>query len=251
MIITEAPIYMIMFTGGAMGHFIAQVILSIKYDRSYFNISNDGSCHALRYNKNRNFCYLRVGGNHYESIKKRIINLDYDLDNSSKRIDRRSFKKRFRIPKKDKPDIFYITKEVNPWYLTTNHFHFSENDCYDTFENTVSQFPNLKFLVIQSYESDIELLTMLKHKKDIDKQPYKDVVRQIERDNNCKVNMLKYLDSKSINYTTIEFRNIIDNPLLCYNIICDYLGENSILQQDILQKWNDYISINEKLYGKL
>jgi len=85
----------------------------------------------------------------------------------------------------------------------------------------------------------------------MDKHPYKDAVRQIERDNNCKVNMLKYLDSKLINYTTIEFRNIIDNALLCYNIICDYLGENSILQQDILQKWNDYISINEKLYGKL
>jgi len=97
----------------------------------------------------------------------------------------------------------------------------------------------------------MELLSLLKHKKDMFKLSYKDAKRQVKRDNEAQVNMLRYFDIKSIAYTTMEFRDIITNPLLCYNIICNYLGEKSILQQDILQKRNDYISINEKLYGKL
>ena len=235
MIMSKSPIYMLMFVGGAMGHFIGQVILSIKNERlQHFNTNDKGCCHRLAYDKNSNFCYLEIGSDHCESIKSSRIRLMYDtgIGVNSKKITRTQFRRNFVIPKKSKTDIFYITKRIMPWYFTLNHFHFTENDYYDSFENTISQFLNLKFLVIRSYDSDMELLSLLKHQKTMFKLPYNEAKRQVERDNEAQVNMLRYLDVKSIAYTTMKFRDIITYPLLCYNIICDYLGENSKLQQE-------------------
>jgi len=260
MIITKAPIYMIMFVSGSMGHFIAQVLLAIKENNlGHFNIDSKGGCHDLQYAKNENFCYVRMHNNKYALLEnKNFIDIAYDVSknlhliNRKKEIDKLTFEKNFIVPKKTKPDVFYITNKVKPWYLTLNHFHYTEYEYYDNFENTINQFPNLKFLIIKSRQTDLKLLSVLKRYKDnthttTEEKAQKDVDSIFNRQNN----MLNYLDKKLIAYTTIEFRDIITNPLLCYNIICDYLGENSKLQQDILNKWNEYLSLNEKLYGKL
>jgi len=260
MIITKAPIYMIMFVSGSMGHFIAQVLLAIKENNlGYFLINSKGGCDDLQYAKNENFCYVRIHNDKYALLKnKKFIDLDYDVSrelrsiNRKKEIDKLTFKKNFIVPKKPKPDVFYITNKVKPWYLTLNHFHYTENEYYDKFENTINQFPNLKFLIIKSRQTDLKLLIVLKRYKDYMHMTTDDYAQEtVYGGFNQQNNMLNYLDNKLIAYTTIEFRDIINNPLLCYNIICDYLGEKSILQQDILNKWNEYLSLNEKLYGKL
>ena len=94
---------MLMFVGGAMGHFISQVILSIKNKRlQHFNTNDKGCCHNLAYDKNSNFCYLEIGSDHCESKKSPIIHLMYDVSigPTKKKITQTQFRHNFFIPKK-------------------------------------------------------------------------------------------------------------------------------------------------------